>query len=85
MFKNIGYIVQVDYTAWAYGEPNGNFKENCAGIWPTITGDWNDYDCNDSHAYICKTKTGTFLEFNPNLHVKFISSNRWFNLKSKHV
>ena len=62
------WLQQVDYTAWASDEPN-NYKSNedCAGLWPAIAGDWNDYDCHDNHAYICKTNTGMFLEL---LHVK---------------
>ena len=51
---------QVDYKAWLVGEPNDSENEDCAGLWPEVGGEWNDYDCHESHAYICKTKTGMF-------------------------
>ena len=37
----------------------GEFKLAIDGC---IKGEWNDYDCHDSHAYICKTRTGMFWE-----------------------
>ena len=50
---------QVDYRAWHPGEPNDDQgKEDCAGLWTSKQGDWNDFNCDQSNAYICKTKPG---------------------------
>jgi len=45
----------LDYTAWAGGEPNNwGGVENCAHLWGSAGGQWNDLDCNASIYYVCR-------------------------------
>jgi hypothetical protein len=45
------------YDNWASGEPNNFNNEDCATI-DSVTGQWNDLDCNVAKTFICERDQG---------------------------
>ena len=44
-----------NYTYWASGQGEGGITENCIAIYTyNQYGTWKDYECYDSHPYICE-------------------------------
>lgn len=46
-----GGDVELSYTNWAKGQPDGSTKEDCLEIW--TSGLWNDAPCEHEKAYAC--------------------------------
>ena len=43
-----------NYTKWESYEGAGGIKQNCLAIRLSYHGYWYDYECFDSHPYICE-------------------------------
>ena len=57
-FYTVGSGVEVSYTNWKWGEPNGNDgSENCVAVkTPTTKAAWIDVSCDYARYFICELK-----------------------------
>lgn len=47
-------VAPVKYFNWNSNEPNGKTNENCAVMYPTRNGVWNDSMCENEYVFVFK-------------------------------
>ena len=46
--------VQVNFTAWGPGEPNGGTTEDCACLYKSLQYSWIDAPCTGLNSHLCE-------------------------------
>ncbi|XP_072021157.1 lymphocyte antigen 75-like [Amphiura filiformis] len=60
--------VELDYTNWGVGQPDGAMdSDNCVKLEnnPDDPGNWNDVECENTHAFLCESDLDSTLPANP--------------------